>query len=51
MYHIFITHSSGQEYLCCFHSLTIVNKAAINIVEQAYVEKDLKSLVYMTIFV
>ena len=33
MYHIFCVHSSVEGHLCCFQLLSIMNKAAINIVE------------------
>ena len=31
MYHVFFIHSSVDGHLCGFHSLAIVNKAAMNI--------------------
>ena len=33
MYHIFCINSSVEEHLCSFQVLTIINKAAVNIVE------------------
>jgi hypothetical protein len=33
MYHIFCIHSSVEGHLGCFQLLTIINKAAMNIVE------------------
>jgi hypothetical protein len=37
MYHIFFIHSLIEGYLSCFQFLAIMNKAAINIVEQVFV--------------
>ena len=34
MHHIFCIHSSVEEHLGCFQVLAIINKSAINIVEQ-----------------
>lgn len=38
MHHIFIIHSSVKGYLNCFHCLTIVNRAPMNMSEQVSVE-------------
>lgn len=37
MHHIFITYSTVVGYLGCFHFLGIINKAAVNMSEQASV--------------
>jgi hypothetical protein len=34
MYHVFLIHSSTEGYLGCLQFLAIMNKAAMNIVEQ-----------------
>jgi hypothetical protein len=39
MNHVFCIHSSVLGHLGCFQLLAITNKAAVNIVEQAYVEQ------------
>ena len=47
MYHIFFVHSSFDRYLSCFQFLTIMNKAAMNMVEQVSLWWDEASFGYM----
>lgn len=42
MYHIFIIHSLTEGHLGRFHFLTIVNRSAINMVEQVSVEQEVE---------
>ena len=44
-YHISFIHSSVEGYLGCFQFLAIMNKAAMNIVEQVHLWKDATSWV------
>ena len=46
MHHIFFIHSSVEEHLCCFQVLDIMNKVAMNIVEQVSLWNG-ASFVYM----
>lgn len=47
MYHIPFIHFFVEEHLCCFHFLTITNKAAMNIVEQVCLRYDRVSFGYV----
>ena len=47
MYHIFFIHSSVEGHLGCFQFLAIMNKAAMNIVEQVSLWGDGASFGYM----
>lgn len=40
MYYCFIVHSSADEHLCCFHFLTSVNSAGIDMDKQADLGED-----------
>ena len=47
MYHIFFIHSSVEGHLGCFQFLAIMNKAAMNIVEQVSLWDGGASFEYM----
>jgi hypothetical protein len=47
MYHIFLIHSSVEGHLGCFHFMAIMNKAAMNIVEQVSLCYGGASFAYM----
>ena len=44
MYHSFLIHSSADTHLGCFHVLTIINSAAVNIAVWITVWRFLKKL-------
>jgi hypothetical protein len=39
MNYIFMIHSSVEGHLSCFHFLTIVNRVAVNMTEQVWLEQ------------
>jgi hypothetical protein len=47
MYHIFFANSPGKGILNCFQFLVVMNKVAINIVEQVSLWYDGLSFVFM----
>ena len=47
MYHVFCIHSSTEEHLSYFQLLTIINKAAMNIVEHVSLLHVVASSGYM----
>lgn len=40
LYHILFTHSSVNEHLACFHSLTIMNNVSINLHAQVFMRTN-----------
>ena len=44
MSHIFISHLCVDGHLGCFHFLTILNKAAMNMDEEVFLSKDINVL-------